>query len=80
MPIPTLTLKDICAICAKTPQMGMNRPHSQHTTKKVIRPNLNRWAGLSICARCRKAMSKPERVRKVNVPLEHAASPEMRVS
>lgn len=68
MPLPILTIKDLCAICGKTPQVGLNRPHSQHKTKRVIRPNLGKWQGLHICAKCRKALAKPDRVRKVNTP------------
>lgn len=74
MPLPILTTKDLCMICGKTPQMSLNRPHSQHKTKRVVRPNIGKWEGLSICAKCRKALSKPERVRKVNKPLETATN------
>ena len=64
MPIPTLTYRDVCAICAKTPQTSLNRPHSQHKTKRLVKPNLNKWNGLMICAKCRKALNKPDHVRK----------------
>lgn len=65
MKMPILTINDLCAICGKIPQMGMHRPHSQMKTKRVIRPNLSKMSGLNICARCRKTLDKPERIRKV---------------
>lgn len=65
MKMQILTMKDVCAICGKLPQMGMHKPHSQTRTKKMIRPNLGKWNGLDICAKCRKSMNKTERVRKV---------------
>lgn len=69
MPIPILTLKDICAICAKSPSVALNRPHSLKKTKKLVRPNLGQWNKLSICAKCRKALSKPDRIKKVQQTL-----------
>lgn len=63
--LPILTINAMCAICGKIPSIGQHRPHSLHNTKKVVRPNLGKWQGLQICARCRKAMVKPDRVRKV---------------
>ena len=58
--------RDICAICGKHPQMAYNRPHSQHKTKKIVRPNLTKFMGaVLICAKCRKAMLKPESTRPV---------------
>lgn len=70
MPIPILTIKDVCALCGKQPQVALNRPHSQHKTKRLVRPNLGKWQGLYMCAKCRKALAKPVRVRKVNKPTE----------
>lgn len=66
MKMPILTMNDICAICGKTPQMGLHRPHSLHKTKRVVRPNLGQWNGLAICAKCRKAMVKPEHIKKTH--------------
>lgn len=65
MKMPIITMKDVCAVCGKTPQMALHRPHSLKKTKKVVRPNLGAWQGLNICAKCRKTLSKPARVRKV---------------
>lgn len=69
MPLPPLTMKDLCAICYKRPVVSLNRPHSLQKTKRLVRPNLGKWQGLWICARCRKAITKPEHIRKVNPPL-----------
>jgi ribosomal protein L28 len=70
MPLPILTTKSFCAICGKQPVIGTNKPHSLHRTKKVVRPNLGQWQGISVCARCRKALAKPERVRKIQPVVE----------
>ncbi len=67
MKMPILTFRDYCVICGKGPQMGLNRPHSLKKTKKVIRPNLGVWNNLNICASCRKSLSKPEHIKKVQV-------------
>jgi ribosomal protein L28 len=65
MKMQIITIHDVCAICGKTPQMALHRPHSLQKTKKVVHPNLGKWQGMNICARCRKTLSKVERVRKV---------------
>lgn len=65
MKMTQITINDVCVLCAKIPQMALHRPHSLQKTKKVVRPNLGKWNGLNVCARCRKTMSKPVRVRKV---------------
>ncbi len=69
---PIVTMNDICVICGKTPQSSSTRPHSLHKTKRLVRPNLGKWQGLNVCARCRKSIAKPDRVRKVNEPLTKA--------
>ncbi len=74
MKMTKLTLKDLCAICGKLPQMGLHRPHSLQKTKRMIRPNLGRYSGIMICARCRKSLTKPDRVRKVQTKTTEAAA------
>lgn len=64
MKMPILTARDVCMICGKLPQMALHRPHSQMKTKRVVRPNLGKWQGAMICARCRKSLTKPERIKK----------------
>jgi ribosomal protein L28 len=65
MKMTKLSIHDVCVLCAKMPQMGMHKPHSLQRTKKIVRPNLGKWSGLNVCARCRKTMAKTPRVRKV---------------
>lgn len=48
----------ICDLCGKTVSVGYNRPKSLHKTRKEIRPNLQKWAGLLICTRCRRTLRK----------------------
>ncbi len=67
MKMSVLTYRDFCVVCEKGPQMAMNRPHSQHKTKKMIRPNLGKWNGMMVCASCRKSLSKPEHIKKTAV-------------
>lgn len=76
MPLPILTNLNVCALCGKLPQMGLNRPHSQHKTKRVVRPNLGKWNGLTICASCRKSFAKPDRPARVRrVQPDNQAAP-----
>lgn len=47
-----------CQICGKTVSMGYNRPHSQHRTKKQIKPNIQKIRGLYLCTRCLRTITK----------------------
>lgn len=47
-----------CEICGKSTSVGYNRPKSQHKTKRLIQPNVQKWNGLVICTRCRRIISK----------------------
>lgn len=58
----------VCEICGKRPQVALNRPHSLHKTKKLVRPNLGPWNGLLICAQCRKSLAKPGRTPRLRRP------------
>ena len=75
MKFKVINIQDICFSCGKIPQMALNRPHSQHKTKKIVRPNLGPWQGGQICAKCRKAIAKPIRVRKYNVASNSPVTP-----
>jgi large subunit ribosomal protein L28 len=41
-----------CEVCGKTATSGYNRPHSQHRTKRTIKPNLQKKEGILLCTRC----------------------------
>lgn len=41
-----------CMICAKGNVMGINKPHSQKRTKRLIKPNVQSHYGLLVCTRC----------------------------
>lgn len=43
-----------CQICGKKPESGFNKPHSLHRTKRVIKPNIQKNQGQTICTRCLK--------------------------
>ncbi|MEK7548536.1 MAG: L28 family ribosomal protein [Patescibacteria group bacterium] len=47
-----------CEICGKGPVIGFNRPKSLHKTKRIVRPNIQRWNKLDICSRCRRTLVK----------------------
>lgn len=52
-----MRLKNVkCEICKKSETVGFNKPHSLHRTKRVIRPNLQKYMGSLICTRCLKSM------------------------
>lgn len=52
----------ICEVCGKKPEMGFNKPHSLHRTKKIIKPNIQRNAGRNICTRCLRTENKKNSV------------------
>ena len=62
----------ICYICGKGRQTGYNVSHSKQRTAKVWQPNLAKLSmeengkkvTVMVCAKCRKAMSKPPRKKK----------------
>jgi ribosomal protein L28 len=41
-----------CALCGKSRVMGINKPHSQKRTKRVVKPNIQPFFGLHLCTRC----------------------------
>lgn len=47
-----------CQICGKKPQVGYNRPHSLHRTKRLINPNIQKNKGKKICTRCLRTLDK----------------------
>lgn len=70
MKTPQLTIRDICMICGKMPIVGFHkRRKALNKSKRLVRPNLGQWNGLNICAKCRKAMAKPDRIQKISPPV-----------
>ncbi|HLB95435.1 MAG TPA: bL28 family ribosomal protein [Patescibacteria group bacterium] len=47
-----------CEICFKKIQVGFNRPHSLHRTKRLIKPNIQKNLGRKICTRCLRTLNK----------------------
>lgn len=41
-----------CVNCGKKPQASLNRPHSQHKTKRTVKPNLQKFKGNLFCIKC----------------------------
>lgn len=52
-----------CEICGKTAASGYNRPHSQHATKRTIKPNLQKVNGQLVCTRCLKTIRNRTKAR-----------------
>ena len=53
-----MKLEFICQICGKEPSIGYHKPKSMHRTKKLVKPNLQKWQGFYICTKCRKTINK----------------------
>jgi len=49
---------DYCEISGVGPTMAFNRPKSLHKTKRVVKPNLQKWNGLIISNRVRRTLAK----------------------
>lgn len=41
-----------CMLCGKGATMGVNKPHSQKRTKRLVKPNIQPYMGLQVCSRC----------------------------
>ncbi len=41
-----------CMVCGKSAVMGINKPHSQKRTKRLVKPNIQSYFGLMVCSRC----------------------------
>lgn len=51
-----MNLLPYCEFCGKQPVKGFNRPKSLHKTKRTIRPNIQKWEGMSVCTKCRRTI------------------------
>lgn len=48
----------ICPMCGKKDSMSLNRPHSLHKTKRVVKPNFQRKWGYEFCQNCFRVLKK----------------------
>jgi len=53
-------LGERCLMCGKGATMSLNRPHSLKRTKRVLKPNLQSFYGVSVCTRCLRSMKNDE--------------------
>ena len=51
-----------CQVCKKAQTVGNNKPHSQHRTKRIILPNIQKTNGLIICTRCLRTKIKRDKI------------------
>jgi ribosomal protein L28 len=47
-----------CMACGKGDTMSLNRPHSLHKTKRVVKPNFQKKWGLELCQNCFRTVKK----------------------
>jgi ribosomal protein L28 len=47
-----------CMLCEKTPHSGFNVPKSMHKTKRMIKPNIQKVAGIKLCTRCMRTLKR----------------------
>ena len=47
-----------CLMCGKSDTVSLNRPHSLHKTKRVVKPNLQKKWGYVFCQNCFRNLKK----------------------
>ncbi|MBI4175254.1 50S ribosomal protein L28 [Candidatus Berkelbacteria bacterium] len=47
-----------CTVCGAQARIAVNRPHSLHRTKRLVRPNLQKSGQQLVCTRCRRTRLK----------------------
>lgn len=47
-----------CMLCGKGPVASLNRPHSLHKTKRIIKPNVQSFGGLMVCTACIRTLKR----------------------
>ena len=47
-----------CMLCTKGPSSGNNVPKSQHKTKRMIQPNIQKVSGVHMCTRCMRTLKR----------------------
>ncbi|MEK7460952.1 MAG: L28 family ribosomal protein [Patescibacteria group bacterium] len=48
----------ICQDCQRSPRVGQSRSHSMAATKRVLKLNLQKVGGRTICTRCQRTQTK----------------------
>lgn len=61
-----------CMVCGKGRAAGVNKPHSQKRTKRIVGANIQSFFGVPVCTRCLRSM----RAKQAEVtPKEAVAAP-----
>lgn len=50
--------REVCIICGKADTVSMNRPNSQHKTKRTVKPNFQTKFGVRFCQNCFRTLKK----------------------
>lgn len=48
----------VCLICGKADSVSLNRPNSQHKTKRTVKPNFQKKWGYEFCQNCFRTLKK----------------------
>lgn len=48
----------VCMLCGKGDTVALNRPNSQHKTKRTVKPNFQTKWGFEFCQNCFRTLSK----------------------
>ncbi len=48
------TINICCSVCGKKVVSGYNRPNSLHKTKRIVKPNLQKYQNKLVCTSCLK--------------------------
>ncbi len=58
-----------CAFCEKGRVSGVNKPHSQKRTKRIVSPNIQSFYGIPACTRCLRTLkSKQQQLKEESQP------------
>ncbi|MCX6809298.1 MAG: hypothetical protein NTZ65_00900 [Candidatus Berkelbacteria bacterium] len=66
--------KNACYLCGKGDTMSLNRPHSLHKTKRVVKPNLQKKWGVKFCQNCFRTLEKKGISLKEQLPASNQES------
>lgn len=56
------TVSPRCMLCSKGAVSGQNKPHSQHRTKRLIKPNIQSFGGLPVCTACLRTLRNKKQI------------------
>jgi ribosomal protein L28 len=57
----------MCLVCGKTTRLGVNKPHSQKRTKRLVKPNVQSYYGLMLCTRCLRTLKLAQNSKKAEL-------------